>query len=748
MSPSPPPAPATDEARAEEEEILLRLPPDDPGCLFRASVVCKAWRSLLTSSNFGSRYRKLHRIPPLLGFFQNHDTVRVWFEPSSPTSPFLPMHPDHRELFVLDCRHGLVLLRTPINNEREAAESLIVWDPIGRRQWEFPPPEFAAKILYDNAVVLCAADGCNHLDCHGGRFLVVYVGTEYSFANASVFSSETRSWSPVASCIPHEPNLEIAGFQPKVLVGNVLYFNCILGSIILRFDYIRLELSIIHGPGISMPETPTSYILKTEDGVLGCAIKQESSLRLWSMDTAPDGSVAWTQGRDIELGMSLVKHNVIGFADGIGVFYLRTDSGIFTVDFNSGRVKNTHPIIGFNAIPYTSFYTPDQVRAITLPSTMASSSENVEAAQDEEGDRWEEVGNGEEEGGQLEDQASQELFINGSKAFEERKFVSSVDFLCRSLELRVAHHGKLSPKCSDTYYRYGWALLRKAQARITSNLYQLIDLDLAWKMLHVARVILEKSPGSTREKVKIFVALAKVSMQREDIEYSFIACFKALAILERLAQPYYQHIMNLNKQICLTFEFHKSGDAKAISLWKSRIQNLKRANEALLADKGDDASGTEVCFEESSLARDIKFVTNILLSALEKKLEDLEQAISTPVSEASDEEYVGDDVRRAAYLTSSSQFSGSSDTMSTAETIGTTGSTGTDLEAAGRGIKRDSDEQIDAEPSPKRFAEDYPSAEGDSSNSTDGQSRNTEGDSSNSTDGQSGSTAQDGSVSE
>jgi hypothetical protein len=53
-------------------------------------------------------------------------------------------------------------------------------------------------------------------------------------------------------------------------------------------------------------------------------------------------------------------------------------------------------------------------------------------------------------------------------------------------------------------------------------------------------------------------------------------------------------------------------------LWKSRIQNLKKANEALLAHKGDDASATEICLEESSLAKDIQFVTNILLSALEK----------------------------------------------------------------------------------------------------------------------------------
>lgn len=107
------------------------------------------------------------------------------------------------------------------------------------------------------------------------------------------------------------------------------------------------------------------------------------------------------------------------------------------------------------------------------------------------------------------------------------------------------------------------------------------------------------------------------------------------------------------------------------------------------------------------------------------KLEGLEQAISTPVSEASGEQYQS--------LTSSSQFSGSSNTTSTSETTETSGSTGTDLEAAGRGSKRANVEQTYAEPCPKKFAEDSLDAESDSSNSTDGQSR---------------SAAQDGSLSE
>uniref|UniRef100_N1R4R3 F-box domain-containing protein n=1 Tax=Aegilops tauschii TaxID=37682 RepID=N1R4R3_AEGTA len=64
-------------------DILTRLPPDDPGCLFPASLVCTAWRALLTSPEFARHYREVHRTPPLLGFFENHDTVTPWFAPSS-----------------------------------------------------------------------------------------------------------------------------------------------------------------------------------------------------------------------------------------------------------------------------------------------------------------------------------------------------------------------------------------------------------------------------------------------------------------------------------------------------------------------------------------------------------------------------------------------------------------------------------------------------------------------------------------
>uniref|UniRef100_A0A0E0HW67 F-box domain-containing protein n=1 Tax=Oryza nivara TaxID=4536 RepID=A0A0E0HW67_ORYNI len=52
------------------EEILLRLPLDDPSCAARASAVCKHWRHLLADAGFLRRYRAFHRrrAPPRLGF--------------------------------------------------------------------------------------------------------------------------------------------------------------------------------------------------------------------------------------------------------------------------------------------------------------------------------------------------------------------------------------------------------------------------------------------------------------------------------------------------------------------------------------------------------------------------------------------------------------------------------------------------------------------------------------------------------
>ncbi|KAI4966796.1 hypothetical protein ZWY2020_035972 [Hordeum vulgare] len=665
------------------EQILIRLPPDDPGCLFRASLVCRLWRGLLTSADFARRYREFHRTPPLLGFFENHDTVKPWFAPSSPAaSPFPPLFPDRRDLYVLDSRHALVLLRNPIRtDDNDHAVSLIVWDPVGRRQWEFPPPDFASTVIYDVGVVVCAADHCDHLGCHGSSFLVGYVGTDYSSAYASVFSLETSSWSPTVSC-PH-PGIEIWRCQPKPLVGNAAYSICVsedeeygVSQLVLRFDLFSRELSKFDGPPI---HRHSHYVLmKTEEGVLGCATMQgsRSRLHLWSTETGPDGAVAWMQPRVVHLNSSFF--GVVCFEDRAGAFYLTTDDGVTTVDLKSGRVKKTS-IDNSSTIPYISFYTPDQAV------------QNVEVAQ---GGRWKQVGDKEKEADEKEEQeeekALKELFTKGSKALKDEDFISAVDCRRTILEIRVARHGKISPKCCSAYFNYGWALLRKILSNRDSvnstttqrNTGRKIseDLDLAWKMLHVARAISAKIPASTIEKYKIYAVLAKVSVER------------ALANLEHLLEPDHRRVINLNLHIRFAFELQsKIGDSKAILLCMSRVENLKRARQALLADKGNDISATEVGSENTFPPKLIEFFTNKILSALEEKLED-PGASNTRVSEASagaDHEAAGRIVKRAK-LKQTSVEDDSSDS-SDGDTEGYDDSDGSDVNSDGSDGDGDSD---------------------------------------------------------
>lgn len=64
----PPPSPSLRDLSDElVGEILVRLPPDDPACLLRASLACKAWRRILADR---ALRRRLHRAPPVVGFLR------------------------------------------------------------------------------------------------------------------------------------------------------------------------------------------------------------------------------------------------------------------------------------------------------------------------------------------------------------------------------------------------------------------------------------------------------------------------------------------------------------------------------------------------------------------------------------------------------------------------------------------------------------------------------------------------------
>ncbi|KAL6499210.1 hypothetical protein OROHE_026238 [Orobanche hederae] len=164
-----------------------------------------------------------------------------------------------------------------------------------------------------------------------------------------------------------------------------------------------------------------------------------------------------------------------------------------------------------------------------------------------------------------------ELIARGSKAAKEGDYVEATDCYSRALEIRVVHFGELAPECVTAYYKYGCALLRKAQEEADplgsmpkkesasqedtvdgkdeegedeSDAEELADgdedesdLDLAWKMLDVARAIVEKLSGDSMEKVDILSSLAEVALEREDVETSLSDYSKALSMLERLVEP-------------------------------------------------------------------------------------------------------------------------------------------------------------------------------------------------------------------
>jgi hypothetical protein len=50
------------------DAIFIRLPPDEPACLVRASLASKLWLGLLNGPNFRARYRDYHGAPPMLGY--------------------------------------------------------------------------------------------------------------------------------------------------------------------------------------------------------------------------------------------------------------------------------------------------------------------------------------------------------------------------------------------------------------------------------------------------------------------------------------------------------------------------------------------------------------------------------------------------------------------------------------------------------------------------------------------------------
>ncbi|TVU26534.1 hypothetical protein EJB05_29086, partial [Eragrostis curvula] len=314
-APPRPPPELNDEA---VEEVLARFPPDDPALLVRAALVCKRWCRLVSSPGFRRRFRELHRTAPMLGFFSKQSSSTQFVPTSSSLHLPYAVRPNWR---VLNSRHGRALVFNPPSVSVTSGMGLIVWDPFTDEQRRVPMPPF------------------------------------------DVYSSEQSAWSHPIS-IQHHGRFAVG--SPNVQVKNAVYFTCESNIGILEYHLGKQELSVISLPYLWY--VPRATLMTVNDGGLGFAHVQGTTLSIWSREDGPDGYAIWAQRRVAELNELLPLCALsaspyiyaVAIADEVDVVFIWTVDQLFTIDLKSSRVKKVGNILfAFGIVPYVSFYTPE-----------------------------------------------------------------------------------------------------------------------------------------------------------------------------------------------------------------------------------------------------------------------------------------------------------------------------------------------------------------------------------------------------
>uniref|UniRef100_A0ACD6A7U9 Uncharacterized protein n=1 Tax=Avena sativa TaxID=4498 RepID=A0ACD6A7U9_AVESA len=358
------------------EEIFLRLPPDEPESLVRASLASKLWLGRLTGAAFHGRYREFHGDPPMLGFLfsSSWGNDRVPKLASTTTKFCGRIPPDDGwaglKYDTRECRHGRVLL---------VGKKLTVWNPMtGRRSVVDTPGKSWSTTA---AAVLCGVAGCDHSVCHDGTFRVVLVDVDRGVARACVSSPETVGWSkPCRGLELGDASLA----SPSVLVRDGLYykFTYFPGNdvYILKYDLTSDCLSAFEAPaGAGIADQ--CMLMAMQDCSLGFAsLSHDSILHYWSRQmlgsdgggSAAASSSSWTQRGSIHLKSFLPVQihtkllMLMGSAEGSDIVFVITGpgfttdhDGIYQINLNSLHWKKIWKEEGFvNLLPYMSFYHP------------------------------------------------------------------------------------------------------------------------------------------------------------------------------------------------------------------------------------------------------------------------------------------------------------------------------------------------------------------------------------------------------
>ncbi|GJN10456.1 hypothetical protein PR202_ga28551 [Eleusine coracana subsp. coracana] len=355
------------------EEVLFRIPPDDPMSLIRATLVCKRWRRIIRDRGFHHRFREFHRAAPMLGVLCNscYITYRARFVP---TSSFRSPHAIiSNKNNVADARHGRVLLHSIPHGQGWGNKSFAIWDPIKDQTTQLPEFEQPYVGYEDSSVaaVLCANSNngsCDHLHCQHGPFRIVFIGTLSNGMFIYTYSSEDGAWNQhISSLRPH------GGFNilaPNLLLGNSLHF--VFGNSsdtkILKYDLASRDMSVIPTPPTCFHESQSCVVLMaTEEDELGCGRTVGRSVHLWSsrhqqatLDEADAGGWELVRVMDDELPRTVLPASLVGFTNnGVNRYlFIRTTDGIFAYDLKSQKTRTICKDNGiiFNAFPYMSFY--------------------------------------------------------------------------------------------------------------------------------------------------------------------------------------------------------------------------------------------------------------------------------------------------------------------------------------------------------------------------------------------------------
>nr|CAB3455584.1 unnamed protein product [Digitaria exilis] len=252
------------------------------------------------------------------------------------------------------------------------ADHLIVWDPISGDTKRLGMPPYPLN-AYAGAM-LCAADGCDHLDCHAGPFLVVFVGTPSGLETwVSIYSSETGVWGPSVSI---DTGFNQADGKRSLLIGDALYFSLGYGESVLKYDLGRHELSEIK----PLPVFGPVIFMEVEDGALGFVSELDNCIYMWVRQADANGTGRWEEHMVMELETVLPKpapqttYEVVGFVEGTDTIFIGgCHVGVFMLDLKSRKVKKLFPVIGLKSMgfkkigemnsmvlvyPYMSFYIP------------------------------------------------------------------------------------------------------------------------------------------------------------------------------------------------------------------------------------------------------------------------------------------------------------------------------------------------------------------------------------------------------